>query len=216
MTEERNGGWALIVGAAMGLVTMAFHPSGAQMLRDFERNAPINVAVHTLALLAVPVTFFGAVALARRLAVSPGLSRFALIVFGMAQIAVMVAAVASGLLATMLVSRILTSTGAEAESARLLLSFSGMLNHAFATVFVVASSIAIGVWSVAMWRARDFPRWLAWLGLLVGSTLVGITLLGRLRLDVHHFGLVVLAQSVWIIGTGITLVRLPRGPSGGD
>lgn len=216
MTEERNGGWALIVGAAMGLVTMAFHPSGAQMLRDFERNAPINVAVHTLALLAVPVTFFGAVALARRLAGSPGLSRFALIVFGMAQIAVMVAAIASGLLATTLVSRILGSTGTEAESARLLLRFSGMLNHAFATVFVAASSIAIGVWSVAMWRARDFPRWLAWLGLLVGSTLVGITLLGRLRLDVHHFGLVVLAQSVWIIGTGITLVRLPRGPSGGD
>ena len=84
-----------------------------------------------------------------------------------------------------------------------------------ATVFVAASSIAIGVWSVAMLRAREFPHWLAWLGLLVGGTLVGITLLGRLRLDVHHFGLVVLAQSVWIVGTGIALVRAPRGPSSG-
>ena len=49
MREEQLGGWALIIGAAIGLVTMAFHP---------------NVAVHALAMLAVPVALFGAMAIA--------------------------------------------------------------------------------------------------------------------------------------------------------
>lgn len=207
MRETRTGGWAMILGAAMGLVTMAFHPTGHETMADFQRMAPISVAAHALALLAIPVAFFGAMALAERLAASPALARFALVTYGMAQGAVMIAAVASGILSTMLMARLLGATGAEAEAAQTLLRFSGLLNNAFAMVFVAASSLAIGLWSVAMWRTRAFPRWLAVLGLAVGGVLVAITLIGRLRLDVHHFGMVVIAQAVWLVSTGVVLVR---------
>lgn len=207
MREDRRGGWALIVGAAMGLVTMAFHPSGAQMLRDFDRHAPINVAVHALAMLAVPVAFFGAMAIARRLDPGAGLARLALVFYGAGQVAVLFAAMASGLLATMLVSQILGAPAGEAEPLHALLSYNGMLNQAFATIFVAAASVAIALWSGIMLRGNHFPRWLAWLGLLVGGALLVITLAGRLRLDVHHFGLVIVAQSIWLVGSGVCLVR---------
>jgi len=213
MREERVGGWAMILAAGMGLVTMAFHPTGQETLADFQRVAPINVAAHALALLAIPIAFFGALALPRRLADAPGLARFGLVAYGMSQVAVMIAAVASGLLATALYARVLGSPGAEADGARLLLGFTGMLNHAFATVYVAASSLAIGAWSVAMWRTRAFPRWLAAPGLVIGGALIGITLAGRLRLDVHHFGMVVIAQAAWLVGTGIALVRTARAPA---
>jgi len=203
----RSGGWAMILGAVMGLVTMAFHPTGHETMADFQRMAPINVGAHALALLAIPVAFFGAMALAERLSASPMLARFALVTYGMAQGAVMIAAVASGILSTMLMARLLGATGAEAETARTLLRFTGLLNNAFAMVFVGASSLAIALWSAAMWRTRAFPRWLAVLGVAVGIVLLVITLAGRLRLDVHHFGMVVIAQAVWLIGSGVMLVR---------
>lgn len=218
MRDERLGGWALIVGSAMGLVTMAFHPTGAEMLRDFDGRATTNIAAHALAMLAVPVAMFGAMALARRLDPGAGLARLALTFYGFGQVAVLLAAIASGLVATAMVSDILAGVGAEAESARQLLRYTSTLNHAFATVFVAASSIAIAFWSLVMLGARDFPRWVAWLGLAVGVALVAITLLGRLRLDVHHFGLVVLAQSVWLVASGVCLVRAREGggPAGAE
>lgn len=62
---------------------------------------------------------------------------------------------------------------------------------------------------VTILRRAALARWLGWYGLVVGVVLLSVTALGRLRLDVHHFGLIVLAQGVWTIATGAQLVRTP-------
>lgn len=42
--------------------------------------------------------------------------------------------------------------------------------------------------------------------MLAAAIVLGV-LAGHLRLDVHGFGLIVLAQGVWLIGTGVLLWR---------
>lgn len=94
-----------------------------------------------------------------------------------------------------------------AHGARALLGYTGAINQAFAAVFVMGWSAAMVAWSVAILRSAALARWLGWYGLVVGAVLLSVTALGRLRLDVHHFGLIVLAQGVWTLAAGAQLVR---------
>lgn len=209
MHDDRIGGWALIGGTLLSLVTMAMHPTGADLLRDHDTFAPRVVTAHGIALAALPLMFLGALTLRRRLAASgaPDAADGGLVLHGFASVAVLIAAVASGLLAPMVAGRILRADGAEAEMARALFAYNGMLNHGFATIYVAATALAMGVWSLAVLRTRALARGLAWLGLLVGGALVAITLLGRLRLDVHHFGMIVVAQGAWFVWAGAGLLK---------
>ncbi|MCC7003414.1 MAG: hypothetical protein IT357_14750 [Gemmatimonadaceae bacterium] len=208
MDDEKNAGWMLIVGTLISFITMAMHPNAHLMLDDFARFGPRNVFAHGIALVAVPLTLVGYGAVARRLLPYAGAwARLGHACLAVAQGAVSMAAVASGLIATTMVSRIRASTGAEQDLARALLGYTGAINQAFATVFVVGWSVAMIVWSVAIVRSAALPRWLGWYGLMVGGVLLAVTAIGRLRLDVHHFGLIVLAQGVWTLAVGAQLVR---------
>ena len=51
------------------------------------------------------------------------------------------------------------------------------------------------------------PRAAGIVGVLVGTALLLAVLLGHLHLDVHGFGVVVFAQSGWMIWTGALLCR---------
>lgn len=208
MDDEKNAGWMLIAGTIISFITMAMHPTAHLMLGDFATYAPRNVIAHGIALVAVPLTLVGYGAVARRLLPHAAASaRLGHVGIAIAQGAVSIAAIASGLIATAMASRILASTGAEQDLARALLTYTGVVNQAFATVFVVGWSLAMTVWSVVIIRSGAFARWLGWYGLAVGATLLVVTALGRLRLDVHHFGLIVIAQGIWTLAVGAQLVR---------
>lgn len=208
MDDEKNAGWMMIAGTLISFVTMAMHPTAHLMLDDYARYAPRNVIAHGIALLAVPLTLVGYGAVARRLRPHAGAwASLGHACLAVAQGAVSMAAVASGLVATTMVARILSSTGPEQDLARALLGYTGAINQAFAAVFVVGWSAAMVAWSVAILRSAALARWLGWYGLVVGAVLLSVTVLGRLRLDVHHFGLIVLAQGVWTLAAGAQLVR---------
>jgi hypothetical protein len=122
-------------------------------------------------------------------------------------VATLVAAVASGFLATDLVAGMAGLAGEARAVATSLLHYTGALNQAFARVLVGASSVAIGLWSIEILRTGLLRRGTG----LLGCTLAAATLLallsGRLRLDVHGFGAVVLGQAVWLVMVGLELRR---------
>ena len=80
------------------IVTMAFHPSGHDMLASgkFQSVALLNIAVHSLALLCMPILFLGGLSLSRRLMSPDRYSVVAIVFFGFALVAVMNAAVGQG------------------------------------------------------------------------------------------------------------------------
>jgi hypothetical protein len=211
VSEGRKGALALIAGTAALIATMTLHPTG----RDFfvpgesEKAAFLTVLAHALALSAMPVLFLGALVLSRRLASSDGLAISALVLYGFSLAAGMAAATLSGLVAPGIARQILETAGAEKELWRVLFAYNGRLNQGFAQVLTVASSAAVILWSAAIMRSQVLPKAAGIYGLIIGSLILLGVVSGHLRLHVHGFGLVVLAQAVWFVLAGVLLWRRP-------
>jgi hypothetical protein len=99
----------------------------------------------------------GALAVSRRVAYRGGLCLGPLVVFGLALSAAMVAVVVSGFVAGNIARRIINSAAPESDIWRIVFSYNGALNQAFAGLFVVASSSAIMLWSASILRTRRSP-----------------------------------------------------------
>jgi hypothetical protein len=210
MRREAVYGGALIVGALAGVTTMVLHPTGSQLMADVRHMAPVVLAVHGLALAAVPILFFGAIGLTRMLAGDGDAAVAALVAYGMGSVAIMIAAVADGLLAPGLAAQMLGSSGAERDLFAAMLHYNGQINQAFAKVFVVASSAAILLWSVAIVRRGVLARGAGVLGIVVGALALFAVVIGHLRLDTHGFGAVMICQGVWMITVGVLMMRPSR------
>lgn len=199
MRREALGGWSMIAGAVMGLVTMAFHPTGGG-------HADLALAVHALAIAAAPVAFYGGWVLTRRLSAGGPLAELALAFYALSTVATLLAATASGLLASDLIAQVAAAQG-QAREAAAVLHYNGALNQAFAKVLVAASSFAIGLWSMEIVRTRLMRRAAGILGCVIAAGALLALLSGHLTLDVHGFGAVVLAQGIWLILVGAELRR---------
>lgn len=207
MNDDRKGGLALIAGAVLLIVTMAFHPTGHDLFEPgkFEAMARLAAFAHALGLTSLFVTFLGALALTRRTDAADRLALAALVAYGFAALAGMIAATINGFVAPDLVRDILAGPARDDERWKDLLHYHAETNHAFAELLVVASSAAIVLWSAAILKNRSLARALGIYGLLLGPAVVLPVTSGHLHLDVHGFGLIVLLQSAWFVVAGILL-----------
>ena len=119
----------------------------------------------------------------------------------------MCAAVASGLIAPMITRRMLTVDESMREPLRSLLWYDSLLNQGFAKVFFTALSVALIFWSVSILRISKFANAVGIIGCFVSVVTLAAFFSGHVRMNVHRFGLFVLAQSVWIILLGVFLCR---------
>src|ERR1700737_3221949 len=154
MADDRKGGIALIAGSLAGIVTMGLHPTVRDLFAP-DKLAPMAlllIGVHALSVASMPVLFLGAFALSRRVASPDRIAIVALVVYGFALTAVLVAAVVDGFVVPGLAHKIMTTAPPESEVWRVALYYNGFLNQAFARVFLVASSISIVLWSASICR----------------------------------------------------------------
>ncbi len=202
MSDARASGLALILGTAGLIITMAFHPTGHDLFgEDAERGARAAVATHALAMLALPVLFFGALGLVRVVARTP-LAVLGLVLYGAAASAGLAAATASGLVGPRLAHDDTASNGWEAAY-----RLNGHVNQANAQVLVIGSSLALLCWSLALLRRGRFFAALGLYGCVLATATIALVLAGHVRLDVHGFGAIVLGQSLWFAGAGARLLR---------
>ena len=213
MTRERASGLALIAGTAAMIVTMLFHPTAHDLFAPgaFDAGARRNVLAHSLALSGLPLSFLGALGLTRRLTRAPSLALGGLVLYGFACVGVMIAAVASGLVATDLAGEIVAAGGKANETQAALFHFNGSLNQAFAKVYVVGSSLAILAWSLAILRGGELARALGVYGCVLAPVTLFALLSGHVQLDVHGFGAIVLGQALWLASCGTLLLRHKGG-----
>jgi hypothetical protein len=207
MTDDKKGGIALIAASLGGILTMGLHPTVRDLFAP-DKLAPMTlllVGVHALSVVSLPVLFLGALALSRRLASPDRLALAALVVYGFALVAVLVAAVVDGFVVPSLAREIMSNPPPATEEWRIA-HYNGLLNQSFARVFLVASSTSIVLWSVSILRSRTLARSVAIYGLLVGPAVI-VAVVSGLRLDPHGAGLLILGQSLWFIVVGTLLWR---------
>lgn len=208
-------GAALIAGMIGSIITMALHPTGHDITSGAHSVSGVlklNIAVHSLALLCLPVLFLGGLGLTQKLASPNRLALSALVFFGFAEAAIMVAAAASGLIAPGLFHHMSNDAAGMADMWRVALQLNGHINQAFAQIYAVAASFAILLWSLAMLRSDYFARALGMLGSIFGPLTILAVVFGHIRLDVHGFGAIILGQAIWFICAGVTLWK-EKSPS---
>src|SRR6476469_4378559 len=104
MTSDRKSGVLLIAGSLAGIFTMAIHPTagGSPTPAQADHLALVSSVAHSIAILGVLLMFLGACGLTRRLAARDRkpepdhLAFAALVTFGFACMAILIAASISG------------------------------------------------------------------------------------------------------------------------
>ncbi len=205
---------ALIVGMLGSLVVMALHPTGTDVVAIAAAGGRDLVArgVHAFAIGLQPLLLAGylglALTLPRRDLAVLGLSAYAI-----ATIAVVAAAMLSGLVVTPLLEDSVAATGSAREILLAQIRFAFLMNQSFTKVFVALAGVAVACWSLAMRGDRRFPATLTWFGVTLAVVGVGGIAAGRLALDVMGFGLIVLGLAAWTCWAAGCLLRDDRPAS---
>lgn len=209
MDDDRISGWALIAGSVGTIITMAFHPSGHITPDRMESMIRMLIAVHSLAIACVPPLFIGILGLVHRLRSGHRLAVSGLVVYSLALIAVMSAAVMDGLVTPSVLRQIVDSAGSTTamDAWRMISHYNFYVNQAYAQVFTAGSCVAIFLWSLAAWKSRELSRGFSIFGCILAVASIAAMFSGYLPLDVHHFGAVVVGQSIWLVNAGMTLLR---------
>jgi heme A synthase len=214
MTDDRKSGIAFLAGSLGGIVTMAIHPTGGGVLtpEQADRLALGSGIAHTLAMVSFLLLFLGALGLTRRLAVkdsstSPDrLAIAAIVVFGFAAMALLIATAVSGFIVPDLIRRMIRDAANSAQWHPIIEAVFAF-NQAFARIYSVAASVAILLWSASAIRNGGLNRGNAVYGSIAAVVLTVLIAVGHLRLNVHGMGVVVLAQAIWFVLAGVEMMR---------
>jgi hypothetical protein len=211
MTNERMSGLAMIAGSAGVIITLSLHPSGHGLFQPdtFEAAARTMIAVHSVALLSLPIWFLGACGLSKRLdAQASGPWGFCgLVLYAFAIASMMTGVVMDGLVSPGIARQIVNTTGTIGQGWRIVFNYNGLLDQAFVRVFLVASSLAITMWSLAILRNRRLVLAAGAFGLVLGLATVAGQLTGQLDRSPHLFGMVLMGQALWFTIAGVQMCR---------
>jgi hypothetical protein len=217
MTDERRSAIALIAGSVGMIITMISHPGGKISPAEVDHVARMLIVVHSLALLSIPVIFLGAWGMTRRLGGADRLAWAGLVLYALASIAVTNAAVFDGLMAPVLMRKIVAATAETRDVWLTLMNFNFQMNQAFARVYAVGSSLAVVLWSVSILRNRTLGLGVGIYGVVLGVVTVAGICSGFLTPDRHGFGMLIFGQAIWFLvvasglwGSGKNAVVEPR------
>ena len=165
--------------------------------------------VHGFALLTLPILFLGVLALTRYLQGPDRIALVALIFYGSALTALLIAGCMDGFVGPAVMSK-LVAGDPMTDARRLFLDYTWTINQSLAGIFTLGACIAIFLWSAEIWRSRLLSRPLAAYGAVLAIGISLVYLSGRLPLTAHGFGIVTLAQSLWLMLAGVGLCGKPE------
>lgn len=212
MTDDRKSGIALIAGSVGGIITMAMHPvaaPGSLTPEQVARLSALSGAVHALAIVSVVLLFLGACGLTRRIASPDRVAFSALVIFGFACVALLIAPAVSGFIVPNIMQRMAYDVPGNAHQWEMIIYGIFQINQAFARIYSIAASLAMILWSVSALRKGGFGRGVAIYGCVIAPLVIVAIGSGQVRLDVHGMAAVWLGQAIWFILVGSQLCSQP-------
>jgi ABC-type multidrug transport system fused ATPase/permease subunit len=209
MTDNRKAGWALILGSVGGMVTMAIHPVGGGKLSAEQVGHLMSMSgiAHGLALVSVLLLFPGTCGLAKFLAGPDRMAFSALVTYGFAAVAIMIAASVSGWIVPDIMKLMTRDVAANEGTWRMMIASIFRINQAMARIYSVGAAVAITLWSVCCLREGRLSRGMAIFGCVTAPLIAVLIFVGHLRLDVHGMTVVMLSEVIWFVGMGVGLMR---------
>ncbi|HEY6893909.1 MAG TPA: hypothetical protein VI258_07065 [Rhodanobacteraceae bacterium] len=208
--EARIAGGVLVAATLLSILMMAHHPTAsthdaASLAADIAGSATLSRVVHGVLIALIASELYAFVVFAGRLATGRSAARAGLVAYAIGTGAMIGAALISGFV----VSSLGVYYAGVADPAPFVdfarLSMTG--NQALAKLGVVATSIAIVLWAIALLHDSKRARWLAIVGFATGLVPAIALLGGWIRLDVNGMLAVVLAQAIWNLAAGAELLR---------
>ena len=206
---NRAAALALLVGSAAGILVMATHPTGRDVVHNASTggsNALVSL-VHAVAIIGEALVLSGALAIVARLDARRDLATAGYVFFALGGVAVIIAAVASGFLAPATVRGIADVDAVERAGMLNDLHYTGMINQAFVRMSVILTGVALLIWSAAIIATKAFTPGLAVFGIVLAAALLIGVGSGYLRLNIHGYGLVVLGTGLWQVLIAMALWR---------
>ena len=183
-----------------------------------ERLATVSGIAHGLALASVLLLFLGTCGLTRALTGPDRLAFSALVTYGFAAVAIMIAASVSGWIVPdtmrLMARDVTTNSGSQADW-RIVILAMFQINQAMARICSVGAAVAITLWSARCLRSGQLSRGMATYGCVTAPLICVLILVGHLRLDVHGMAVVMLSEVVWFVGMGVALWKSDAGAAAG-
>ena len=210
LASARRAGIVLVAATIVSILAMAHHPSVAShdagaAIAEIGTKATLNRIVHGVLIALMGLEAYAFAVFAHRIGARRDAVRLGFVAYAIGIGAMIGAALISGFVVTRLASHY-AEAGADPDAFANLARLAMAGNQSLAQLGVIAISVAILAWSVALLHDRA-QRWLAIVG-LAASVLPALALVaGLIQLDVSGMTLVVVAEAIWNIAAGVALIR---------
>ncbi len=225
MTDNRLSGLALLAGQLGMILTLSLHPSGKITPAEVDHMVRKLIAVHSIALVSLPLMILGTLGLARALASPNRLSMAGFVFYTFAVAALLSGIVIDGLVMPRLLPHLAEAAqsaalaGTHVPSAvpapasgdtwRVLMKYNGYVDMAFVQVSMIGSALAILAWSLAMFFGKALSPAAGIYGLVLGMIVVIGLCFGLFGAE-HAIGIVVFGQASWFVVVGGLLCARPE------
>ncbi len=204
-------GCALIISSLLLVAMGVTHPTGAGLLASrqaVEKFTLIDHAAHALAIGGVWLSVVGLAGFSRMLGATRPSVIAAFIAFTMCSVAILFGVTLDGFVVPQLADRWIDANQTTRATLQQLMQFCVSVASALTRVYMTLGSVAILLWSFAVWRAR-LSSGLPWLGVFVGVAAVALSIGGRPVVSVHELLALVLGWAAWMLWTGVVMLSIP-------
>ncbi len=210
LPSGRATGIALLIASVLTVALMATHPTvhahePAEFIGAVARQATTNAVVHGSLIVLMGILVYCYSCLASRLGLDSACVRAGLVAYVMGIVAVMPAALTGGFLIPEFVERFRDRPAQDLLVMKHILTLCSLAMQLGTRVWVVATSAAVILWSVAL-TGRG-ARTVGVLGVVAGVAPLVALAAGRLPTNVHGVGAFVLVQAVWGVAVGVLMIR---------
>jgi hypothetical protein len=203
---ERKAGISLIIFAFLLVVTMVLHPVGGSIGHIINISGIIVVA-HSLAIFSLPFGWVGFWGLTRKIGTDNFMSVLGFAMMSLGLVAALLAAATNGLAMPIFLQHYKDAPPETLSAIEPILRYGYAVNHAFDYVYTGAFCVAIGCWSIAIWRTRTLAVWIAWFGLVLALGTAAIFVSGVAVNNLHGLRIFVSCIMLWILLIGVVLRR---------
>lgn len=202
----KSSGISLITGSLLIIVTMVLHPAGGSIEYLLKTSKSIT-ATHALAIFSLPLLLFGFYGLTHKLLDKWKFAKLALFIMGFGLIAAMFAALINGLTLPYFLGTYKKSIAENAATLKLITSYGFAINKPLDYLFIVATCMAISIYSFLIVSSNKLPKWIGYVGIsLIIFAIVGL-LIGFVFTNLIGFQVFIFGIATWFLATGISLIK---------